>query len=93
MNLVPSDFDKLSLVVYSIGFIVGAVVCAVNMSVVRGAVNTMIVCFADSPLQIEQNHPELIQEVVTAWSDAFPETISKHSFEPPTAEPVAVTIY
>ena len=66
-----------------------AVVSAVTLSVVRGAVNTMIVCFADSPLRMEENHPELIQEVVTAWSDAFPETISKHSFEPPTAEDIS----
>ncbi len=55
------------------------------MSVVRGGVNTLIVCFADSPSQLEENHPDLTQEIVNAWAEAFPETISKHALAPPTA--------
>ena len=55
------------------------------MSVVQGGMNTLIVCFADSPAQLEENHPELTREIVQAWAQAFPDTISKTVLEPPTA--------
>lgn len=62
------------------------------MSVVRGGVNTLIVCFADSPSLLEENHPELTQEIVTAWAEAFPETISKHALPQTTSTAVAMSV-
>lgn len=59
------------------------------MSVVRGGLNTLVVCFADAPAQLEENHPELTQEMIEAWAKSFPELIQPTAFEPPTAEPVA----
>jgi hypothetical protein len=61
------------------------------MSVVRGGASTLIVCFADSPERLQENHPELTLELIDAWSTAFPETIQKSSFGLPTAEPVNTT--
>jgi hypothetical protein len=72
-----------------IGFGLGAVIASVMMSVVRGGVNTLIVCFADSPARLQENHPELTLELLDAWAKAFPATIQKSSYVPlPTAEPV-----
>lgn len=70
---------------FFVGFALGSITASVMMSVVRGGMNTLIVCFADSPAQLEENHPELTREIVQAWAQAFPETISKNVLEPPTA--------
>ena len=75
-----------------IGFGLGAIIASVMMSVVRGGVNTLIVCFADSPVRLQENHPELTLELLDAWATAFPATIQKSSFALlPTAEPVDTT--
>jgi hypothetical protein len=42
------------------------------MNVVKGAVNTMIVCWADSPRVFEMNHPQLTAEMSDAWGKVFP---------------------
>lgn len=44
------------------------------MNVVRGAVNTLIVCWADSPARLEENHPEATREMAETWTKVFPET-------------------
>jgi hypothetical protein len=44
------------------------------MNVIKGAVNTLIVCWADSPSKMEENHPKLMKELHTAWSSVFPES-------------------
>lgn len=43
------------------------------MSVVRGAVNTLIVCWADSPARMEENHPEATKDMAETWTSVFPE--------------------
>ena len=43
------------------------------MSVVRGAVNTLIVCWADSPARLEENHPEATKDMADAWTAVFPQ--------------------
>lgn len=55
------------------GFIVGIAVSSVMMNVVRGAVNTLIVCYADDPAKLEDNHPTLTQQMANSWNAAFPE--------------------
>ena len=42
------------------------------VNVIQGAVNTLIVCWADSPSRLEENHPELAREMRDAWRAAFP---------------------
>ena len=41
--------------------------------VVRGAVNTLIVCFADSPAVFESEHPAFTNEMADAWISVFHE--------------------
>lgn len=57
-----------------LGFVVGTAVSSVITNVIRGAVNTLIVCFADDPAKLEDNHPELTLKMVHAWSAAFPDS-------------------
>jgi hypothetical protein len=43
------------------------------MNVVKGAVNTLIVCWADSPAVLEHNHPAITREMAESWQSVFPE--------------------
>lgn len=56
---------------FGVSFIVGLWVATVMMNVVKGAVNTLIVCWADSPAVMEMQHPVLTKELVDAWSGVF----------------------
>ena len=58
---------------FGISFLVGLWVCSVMMSVVKGAVNALIVCWADSPAKLEYQHPVLTAEMAEAWDSVFPE--------------------
>ena len=40
---------------------------------IKGAVNTILVCWADSPTIFEMNHPELCKEMADSWTHVFPE--------------------
>jgi len=58
---------------FFIGLVVGMVFCSILMNVVGSAVNTVIVCFAESPAEFEQNHPQLSAEMRSAWIQSWPE--------------------
>jgi len=70
---------------------VGTVIASIVMSVVRGGASTLIVCFADSPECLQENHPKLTLELIDAWAASFPDTIQKSTFFVPTAQPVNTT--
>jgi hypothetical protein len=54
------------------GLLVGFVFSSILMNVVGGAVNTVIVCYAESPAEFQQNHPVLANEMRTAYMEAWP---------------------
>lgn len=60
---------------FGLSFVVGLWVSSVMMNVVRGAVNALIVCWADSPAKLEMQHPSLTAEMATAWRSVFPDVI------------------
>ncbi|GAX19783.1 hypothetical protein FisN_3Hh012 [Fistulifera solaris] len=43
------------------------------LSVVGAAVDSIIVLFAEAPLELERNHPGLYRQMVTAWSQLYPD--------------------
>lgn len=53
---------------------IGFVASSIMMRVIEGSMNTLIVCWAEHPSQIEANHPELSKELIIAWSEAFPDS-------------------
>ena len=59
---------------FGIGFLIGLWVSSVMMNVVKGTVNALIVCWADSPTVMETNHPRLTKEMAEAWVQVFPES-------------------
>lgn len=65
-------FSLHCLVLYSIGLIVGMVICSILMGVISSSVNTTIVCFADGPAEFEENHPELSAEMRRTYQEVYP---------------------
>lgn len=51
-----------------IGFVVSLATSGIMMDVVQSAVDTIIVCFAEAPGDLEKNHPELSQEMRGTWA-------------------------
>jgi hypothetical protein len=57
---------------YSIGLGIGVVLTSVLFAIITSSVNAVIVCFAGSPLEFEQNHPDLSSEMCSAWREVWP---------------------
>lgn len=61
-------------------FVIGLYLSSVMMNVVKGAVYTLIVCWAESPAALESQHPTLMREMIDAWEEIFPDVgIRRHS--------------
>ena len=58
--------------VLSIGLGVGLVLTSVLFAIISSSVNAVIVCFAGSPLEFEQNHPELSGGMRASWREVWP---------------------
>mmetsp|Transcript_2929 Transcript_2929/g.6321 ORF Transcript_2929/g.6321 Transcript_2929/m.6321 type:complete len:89 (+) Transcript_2929:1492-1758(+) len=69
-----SDFGDAALPLsFFVPFMCGLALSVVLLSVVGSAVDTVIVSFAESPLEFERNHPGLYTQMARAWRLAFPE--------------------
>jgi hypothetical protein len=61
------------LVLYcSLSFLIGIVISAILLSIVDSSVNTVLVCFAEGPMEFEENHPELSFKMRDAWRQVYP---------------------
>jgi hypothetical protein len=56
----------------SIGGLVGLVVSSVLFGIISSSVNAVIVLFAASPVDFEQNHPKLSEDMRKAWREVWP---------------------
>lgn len=56
-----------------IGLIVGLIISGNVFGVLLSASETVFVCFAEAPTELEENHPELGREMNDAWAEAWPE--------------------
>lgn len=57
---------------FLVGATIGFVLCSTLFGLVSSAVNTVIVCFAEAPAEFQSNHPQLSQQMILAWRDAYP---------------------
>jgi len=55
------------------GFFIGIVLSGIIMGVVSSAVDTIIVCYAEAPRELDANHPEISQEFESTWQTAWPD--------------------
>lgn len=72
---IVSNSNQSSLAFLS-GLLIGLVLSNVLMSAVIGAVNAVIICFAENPWDFQMNHPELCADMNLAWSTVWPGCLS-----------------
>jgi hypothetical protein len=66
------SIDQPGFVSFWVGSVVGLVLTSVLFSVISGAMNAVLVCFATTPLDFEANHPDLSHEMRAAWREVWP---------------------
>jgi hypothetical protein len=62
----------ISTPIRSVGLLVGLVVSSVLFGIISSSVNAVIVLFAASPVDFEQNHPKLSEDMRKAWREVWP---------------------
>jgi hypothetical protein len=80
---VISQFDRLrvtaeaepGVAAFFEGVVIGVVLTSVLFSVISSSVNAVLVCFAASPYDFAQNHPELSHEMRSAWKAVYPRAL------------------
>ena len=82
VGLEVSSLHEPGLVSFAEGAAIGLVLTSVLFSVISSAVNTVIVCFAASPLDFETNHPELSHEMRSAWREVWPGALDEMEVRP-----------
>eukprot|EP00551_Chaetoceros_affinis_P003849 CAMPEP_0203633670 /NCGR_PEP_ID=MMETSP0088-20131115/764_1 /ASSEMBLY_ACC=CAM_ASM_001087 /TAXON_ID=426623 /ORGANISM="Chaetoceros affinis, Strain CCMP159" /LENGTH=499 /DNA_ID=CAMNT_0050487063 /DNA_START=19 /DNA_END=1518 /DNA_ORIENTATION=- len=53
------------------GFLVGLLLSSTVMSIIDSAVSTIIVCFAEAPAELEQNHSKHSRNMKEAWNKVY----------------------
>jgi hypothetical protein len=72
-GMVFGDELGASSAAFFIGFTTGLVLTNTLLSLVSAAVNTVIVCYADAPLEFSLNHPRLSEHMYDGWAKAWPD--------------------
>lgn len=62
-----------TVVAFCIPALIGTAMAYILMSVVASAVDTVVVVFAEAPMELERNHPGLSSQLVSAWRAVYPE--------------------
>jgi Plasma-membrane choline transporter len=62
-------------IAFFIGFVIGLAVCSILLSTIASGVNTVIVMFADSPGELQRNHPEISRKMRETWSSIYPGSV------------------
>jgi len=63
------------------------------MNVIHGAVNTLIVCWAESPESFRDNHKGWADQMTVVWSSAFPGTQFRQANDAASAESTSLGRY
>lgn len=75
-NLKPTwveEFGTSSTAIsFLVPFLIGTSVSYILLSVVASAVDTIIVCFAEAPIDLERHHPVFYAQLVQAWRLVYP---------------------
>ena len=66
------DANAEGWVAFFFGLVIGSVLSNILLSIVASAVDTVLVCFAEAPLEFRLAYPELSACMEQAWQAAFP---------------------
>jgi len=73
IGIEPDEDDAAGFVA---GLLIGLLIASIMMGAVSSAVNSVIVCFAEAPATFQKNYPELCEDMLTAWKEAYPDECS-----------------
>jgi hypothetical protein len=74
LGLVFLGISVSPLATFSLGILLGIMLSSIQLQVVTSAVETVVVCFAEAPSALVENHPpELSGRMVRAWRAAYPD--------------------
>jgi Plasma-membrane choline transporter len=59
-------------IAFLVGTFMGTMLSSLLLNIIASAVDTVLVCFAEGPMEFRQNYPEHFQRMEQAWLDAFP---------------------
>lgn len=88
LRVTPGDASP-GLITFVEGAVIGLILPSLIFSVIVGAMNAVLVCFATSPVDLEMNHPNLSHEMRHAWKEVWPEALDtcdiqlKHALQTP----------
>lgn len=74
LGLVFFGFHIHPVATFTLGVILGTSLSNIQLQVVTSAVATVVVCFAEAPSSLVENHPsELSGRMIRAWRVAYPD--------------------
>lgn len=76
MAIVVNPFGLSVGAVFGIGALIGIGISIMLFSIVSGAVNATIVCLAEMPAELEQNHTIQSEKIRNAWLNVYPNSLS-----------------
>jgi hypothetical protein len=68
-----SDATASHVTAFLLGLLLGLILSRCSLFVVESAVRTIIICFAESPADFQEHHPQLCQEMREGWAAAYPD--------------------
>ena len=73
-----SDFGEAGVyVAFVVPALIGITMALILTSVIMAAVDTVMVAFAEAPMEFERNHPGLSAQMVTAWRHVYPDEFGR----------------
>ena len=69
--------DSAAVVAFVVPALIGIAMSFILTSVVMAAVDTVVVAFAEAPMEFERNHPGLSSQLVTAWRHVYPDEFGR----------------
>jgi len=68
-----NEFEFVKYYMFVVGFFIGLVLSSIMFGVLECAANTVLVLFAEAPLEFATNHRASCDEMRCAWREAYPE--------------------
>merc|ERR1719276_712456 len=60
---------------FVVGFFIGLILSGIFMGLLSSAVDAVIVCYAEAPKELEDQHPAIAEEMSRTWTEAWGENI------------------
>lgn len=69
---VHFDEQELGPSAFLVNFFIALVLAVTMMNIIDSAVSTVIVCFAEAPMELERNHPPHSRDMKESWHKVYP---------------------